>query len=85
MVSWSDLQDNWAVVAGFAVGAVAWGKTVVTSSSARASASKAHERINETDKAVSEIKQSTARTETHCEHIMKTLAEMKQEMRDSRQ
>lgn len=82
MIDLQQLQDNWPIIGGFVAGLVAFGKTHATASSARAGATKAHHRINDTDKAVSEIRESAARTETHCHHILKSIEELKKEIRN---
>lgn len=81
MIDLQSLQDNWAVLTGFVAGLVAWGKTQATASSARASAIKAHERINAENDAVGDIRESVARIEAHYEHTMKAVEDIRQEQR----
>lgn len=80
MIDINTLQENWAVVTGFVAGAVAWGKTAVTSSSARESATKAHERINDTQKDVADIRECVGKMGAHYEHTMKSIDEIKRKL-----
>jgi hypothetical protein len=77
MITLEELRDNWAIVAGFAAGAVAWGKTAMTADSARRSATKAHERADEATKDMTAMKDSIARLETHAEYTVKGIDELR--------
>jgi hypothetical protein len=80
MIDMESLQANWPIVGGFLAGAIAWGKTLTNVASARASATKAHERIDKTEAAVSDIREAVARIETHYEHTMKAVETIQREL-----
>lgn len=82
MISWDDIQNNWAIVAGFVGGLVAWGETRSTAKGARESVTKAHERISDSEKQIAELRECTARMGAHYEHTMKAVDEIKREIRN---
>lgn len=78
---WQSLQDNWHIVTSAVVGVATLGKTSLTASNAKKSATKAHERIDKTRDDITVIRESMARIETNNTHIMSGIDELKQEMR----
>ena len=84
MVTFEDIQHNWAVITGFAAGLVAWGKTGITAEGAKRSAAKAHTRLDETVAALATVKESVARLETHAEYTRGGIDEIKEAIRDLR-
>lgn len=78
------LQENWPWVAT-ALGAVGIvSKNTVTANNARTSASKAHERVDETRQAVSDIRECVARIETHYKHTKESIDEIKRRLDDGK-
>jgi septal ring factor EnvC (AmiA/AmiB activator) len=73
-MSW--LADNWPMVAGFATGLVAWGKTTTDVGNNKNA-------IVESRNDINTLKDSMARVETHQEYTVKTLDETKKEIADN--
>jgi nitrate/TMAO reductase-like tetraheme cytochrome c subunit len=61
-VSWEQLQDNWAILMGFVVGIVTWGKTVAVVNYTRQEQAKMGEQVGKMEDTISAIKESAART-----------------------
>jgi nitrate/TMAO reductase-like tetraheme cytochrome c subunit len=66
-VSWEQLQDNWAILMGFVVGIVTWGKTVSVVNYTRAEQAKQDARINLLVGTIADIRESAARTSAAAE------------------
>lgn len=74
-MSW--LQENWPIASGFAIGLIAWGKTLND-------VSKNKEDIKGALSSIGDIKDALARVETHQEYTRAGIDEIKKELREQR-
>lgn len=75
------LKEGWLVVAGFAGGLVAWGRTTTKVSHLEETKKVHDERIKACEQAVQSIEISAAATEAHIQNISKSLDILVEEVR----
>jgi hypothetical protein len=72
-VSWEALQDNWAIIMGFVMGLLAWGKTTNAVTNHKETLTQLDKRVAKIEGEVSTIRESAASIAASAEATRETV------------